>query len=77
MKLFMSGYKPAYYDTILSNGFMKYLPTLVQKYPYLNQGVGLIEDTTTYMFFQNEDLKNSFQTQIKNITLDHQSFTDF
>lgn len=64
---FQLGYKPAIYDTVLSQRFVEVLPTLKEKYPYMNKGIGLREDTTTYMFFQNQKLKAGFEEQLDNV----------
>lgn len=68
------GRKPAIYDTVLSKPFLRWLPILLEKYPYIDKGIELREDTTFYMFFQNEELKQSFQNQLKEITVPSPDF---
>lgn len=64
---FLLGYKPALLDTVLSEDFATMLPDLKRKYPYITEGIGLRDDVTTYMFFQTEEQKKSFQQQLEKV----------
>ncbi|SHF23515.1 hypothetical protein SAMN05444392_11170 [Seinonella peptonophila] len=61
--LFMEGYKPALYDTVMSKRFMGWLPQL-QEYPYIDEGINLIPDVKFYLFFQTENQKRDFQSKV-------------
>lgn len=73
-QLFKMGFKSAIYDTILSSLMRDYLAELRKEYPYINKGIGLIPETTTYMFFQNEELKVSFEERVAGVKVDSYEF---
>ncbi|RAL22001.1 hypothetical protein [Thermoflavimicrobium daqui] len=66
---FIKGHKPAIYENSLCPLFSKVLPDLLLKYPFINgDNIALNDEGETYLFFDNEELKESFENQLSDIT---------
>lgn len=71
--MFVKGKKPALYDTLASKRFSKRLPTLNLRYPYI-EDLNLIPDSKFYLFFQDEESKQSFLSETKGVAVPSPDF---
>ncbi|MBA4602080.1 hypothetical protein [Thermoactinomyces mirandus] len=70
MEMFLFGHKPAIYGTTLEKLLDHMVFYLKQNYPYLNlknNGINLIDDADTYLFFQREEQKQYFINQFQQV----------
>lgn len=68
IEMFLLGHKPAIYGTTLEKLLDHMVFYLKQKYPYIkNNGINLIDEAETYLFFQKEEQKQFFLNQFRQI----------
>jgi hypothetical protein len=68
-EMFVQGLKPAIYRNSFDKQFVEKLPYLKEHYPYIShRKIALIPEAETYLFFQNERMKEDFLRKLNQIS---------